>query len=216
MKPLQLSDKLVEETISALRRNNFEVWLVKDSAEAADVFINDMLQAINPKVVSWGDSMTLKETGILEKIRDRQDITLIEPFATGLSRHKIIQNRKLALSADLFLTGTNAITAKGQLVNLDMVGNRVAGITFGPRHVVLFVSISKIVDDLDAAFQRIRTHAAPLNAGRHPELQTPCAVTGRCMDCSSPGRICNTWTITEKSYPKGRTKIVLLEETYGL
>lgn len=216
MKTLQLSDRIVDETITALRRNNFEVWTAKDGVAAAHIFFNDILPALDPKIVSWGDSMTLNETGILGKISDMGNITLIETFSDRLTRREVVQNRKLALSADLFLTGTNAITAKGQLVNLDMVGNRVAGITYGPKYVVLFVSISKIVKDLDAAFQRIREHAAPLNAARHPELQTPCAKTGRCMDCNSPGRICNTWTVTEKSYPKGRVKIVLIEESYGL
>jgi len=32
----------------------------------------------------------------------------------------------------------------------------------------------------------------------HEERKTPCSETGYCSDCSTPFRICNTWTITER------------------
>ena len=102
------------------------------------------------------------------------------------------------------------------LVNLDMVGNRVAGITFGPRHVVLFIGRNKIVPTLDDAMQRVKNYAAPANAIRHPGLKTPCMKTAVCANCSSPDRICNTWCITEKSFPKGRIKIILINQDLGL
>ena len=37
-----------------------------------------------------------------------------------------------------------------------------------------------------------------------------------CEECKSRDRICNTWTITEKSSPKGRVKVVLINEALGL
>ena len=103
--------------------------------------------------------------------------------------------------------------AKG---NVDMVGNRVAGITFGPEHVILFIGTNKITDDIEQAMERIRTIAAPLNAIRHPHLHTPCQTTRTCMNCQSADRLCNTWTITEKSLPKKRIKIILINESLGL
>jgi hypothetical protein len=97
-----------------------------------------------------------------------------------------------------------------------MVGNRVAALTFGPRHVVVVVGRNKIVRDLDEAMQRIKTYAAPVNAIRHPGLKTPCVKTASCTDCNSPDRICNTWTITEKSFPKDRVKVILVNQDVGL
>jgi L-lactate utilization protein LutB len=127
-----------------------------------------------------------------------------------------LERRRQALLADLFFTGSNAVTETGLLVNLDMVGNRVAGITFGPKHVVLFIGRNKIVPTLDDAMQRVKNYAAPANAIRHPGLKTPCMKTAVCMDCSSPDRICNTWCITEKCFPKGRIKIILVNQDLGL
>jgi hypothetical protein len=101
-----------------------------------------------------------------------------------------------------------------------MVGNRVGGITFGPKNVVIMIGRNKIVPDLDAAMERVRNYAAPANAIRHhihhPELNPPCTETAACSDCNSLMRICNIWTITEKSFPPKRIKIVLINKDLGL
>jgi hypothetical protein len=46
--------------------------------------------------------------------------------------------------------------------------------------------------------------------------EDPCVKTAVCTDCSSPDRICNTWCITEKCFPKGRIKIILINQDLGL
>jgi hypothetical protein len=159
--------------------------------------------------------MTLYETGILEFFKTDPAIDLIETFDETVSREEIIERRRKALLTDLFFSGTNAVVETGVLVNLDMVGNRVGGIVFGPRWVVILVGRNKIVSDLEQAMARIKDLAAPANAIRH-EQKTPCVKTAYCMDCSSPARICNIWTIHEKSYPKGRIKVILINEDLGL
>lgn len=210
------ADAKVIRAVDSLRANGFEVWFVNDKLEAARVFWDEIFNKIRPQTVSWGDSLTLHSLGIIPELKQSQGVELIETFGEHLVWREQIYNRKRALSADMFLTGTNAITAKGQLVNLDMVGNRVAGIAFGPRNAVLFAGINKVVENIDAAMDRIKTTAAPMNAKRHSDLKTPCQVTGKCIECSSPQRICNTWVISEKSYPAGRIKIILINEQLGL
>jgi hypothetical protein len=122
--------------------------------------------------------------------------------------------RRQSLLVDLYLTGTNAVTEEGTLVNLDMYGNRVAAITFGPKYVVVFAGRNKIVSDLSDAMFRIKNYAAPVNAMRL-DKKTPCVQSSYCEDCKSDNRICNIWTINEKSFPKGRIKIVLINEDLG-
>lgn len=201
---------------SKLESNNFEVFLAKDSTEANTIFFQEILAKIEPKTVSYADSLTMQSTNVLSVLKSNSNISFIDTNNSAETHKEQIYRRKEALTVDLFLTGTNAVTEKGQLVNLDMIGNRVAAITFGPRNVVLFIGKNKLVKDLDAAFNRIRTIAAPQNAHRHPNFKTPCQTTGVCYDCQSPQRLCNTWTITEKSYPKGRIKIILIEQPLGL
>lgn len=204
-----------QETVSALTVNGFEVHQATTPAHAADIILNRIVPAVEPEIVSFGDSMTLMETGVLDAFRNDPAINFIDTFEQGVDRSEIIERRRRALLSDLFLTGSNAVTQNGKLVNLDMIGNRVGGIVFGPRHVVITVGVNKIVPDANAAVRRIREVAAPKNALRH-NAKTPCAKTGRCMDCKSPDRICNVWTITDKSWPKGRIKVVLIDQELGL
>jgi L-lactate utilization protein LutB len=120
-----------------------------------------------------------------------------------------------ALLVDLYITGTNAVTETGELVNLDMVGNRIGAITFGPKNVIILVGRNKIVPDFEDAISRIKNYVAPVNAMRL-DKKTPCVKTSICQECKSKDRICNTWTITQKSFPKGRIKIVLINEDLGI
>ena len=207
---------LLERCRRALEKNNFEVFAASDVQEAGTLFKNRILPSLEVKVASWADSMTLEATGVLDTIRADPGIRMIETFDTTIFQEERLERRRQALLADLFFTGSNAVTETGVLVNLDMVGNRVAGLTFGPKHVVLFIGRNKIVPTLNDAMQRVKTVAAPANAIRHPGLKTPCIKTAVCMDCRSPDRICNTWCITEKCFPKGRTKIILINQDLGL
>jgi hypothetical protein len=77
------------------------------------------------------------------------------------------------------------------------------------------VGRNKIVEDLEEAMYRIKNYAAPVNAARLDKKNT-LHQNRYCDDCSSPDRICNVWTITEKSFPKGRIKVVLINEDLGL
>ena len=200
----------------ALEKNHFEVFIAHTCIEAGAVFRKNILPDLNVKTVSWGDSITLRATGILEDLKNRENIEIIETFARGVEREVLIERRRQALLADLFFSGSNAITETGKLVNLDMVGNRVGGITFGPRHVVLLIGRNKLVQDVESAMARIKSYAAPLNAIKHEGWRTPCRKTSYCVDCSSPDRICNTWVINEKCYPKKRIKIILINQDCGL
>ena len=211
-----MENQMVTATIKALEKNHFEVYLAQTKEEAKEIFFTQIFDRLQPESVSWGDSETMKATGVLAELEKKPVSALIRTFQEGYSRVQKIYWRRQALQADLFLTGTNALTRQGQLVNVDMVGNRVAGITFGPKDVVLFIGVNKIVENLEKAMERIRTVAAPQNAIRHPHLHTPCQKTNTCMDCQSTDRLCNTWTITEKSFPRNRIKIILINETLGL
>ena len=211
-----MEKEIIEQAIKSLERNHFEVYFANDRQEAKNIFFNEIFDKIKPTTISWGDSETMKATGILPEIEQHPECILIRTFQDGYSRAQKTYWRRQALHADLFVSGTNALTCNGQLVNVDMVGNRVAGITFGPEHVVLFIGTNKITDNLEKAMERIRTIAAPLNAIRHPHLHTPCQKTQTCMNCQSTDRLCNTWTITEKSFPQKRIKIILINEPLGL
>ena len=208
--------KRIESCKTALEKNNFDVYLTENSIEANKLILKKILPTISPKSASWGDSLSLHSTKVIESIKENPEIKLIETFDDTVSREELIERRKQALLVDVFFTGSNALTESGKLVNLDMVGNRIGGIIFGPRYVIITVGRNKIVQRVEDAMDRIKNYAAPLNAMRHSGFKTPCIKTSYCMECNSPHRICNSWAITEKSYPKGRIKVVIINQDLGL
>jgi len=199
----------------ALTDNGFRAFIAADIAEAKSLFFTQILPVIKVASASWGDSLTLLKTGILDELSEQNGIELIKTFEEGVDRHELLERRRQALLCDLFLTGSNAVTKDGKIINLDMIGNRTAPICFGPKQVVLFIGRNKITDDLVSAMARVKAMAAPRNAQRH-NMATPCNKTGYCHDCSSPERICNSWSIITNCYPPGRIKVILIDADLGL
>ena len=209
----------LERVKNTLEKNNFEVFVVDSASEAKRVVMEDILPGTGAKSIAWGGTMTMEEIGLGEALRQKADLTRVDPMEQGLAPS--VEHLRQSLSVDLFFSGTNAVTEAGQLVNLDMLGNRVGAITFGPTHVVILVGRNKIVSDLEAAMQRIRNYVSPAHVRRINtllgfEMENPCVKTGTCHNCKSPMRICNAWGIIEKSYPKGRIKVVLINQDLGV
>jgi len=189
----------LQDLKKVLEGNNFEVFLAESASEAKDVVLDEILPKAGAKTVSWGGSLTFTSSGLYEAIRDNTDLEVLDTFDKKVSDKEKSELRREALLVDIFITGTNAITETGKLVNLDMIGNRVAAITFGPKAVVIMAGRNKIVPDIEQAMLRIKNYAAPVNTMRL-DKKTPCIKTS---------------TITEKSFPKGRVKIVLINEDMG-
>jgi hypothetical protein len=198
----------------ALNANNFDAVVVDNAIEAKTRVLEKMIPETGATSISWGGSLTFIATGIYDAVKESDDLKVLDTFAKGLTAEEMLERRRQSLLVDLFITGSNAVTETGQLVNLDMFGNRIGAITFGPKHVIILVGRNKIVTDLDEAMFRIKNYAAPVNTMRLGK-KTPCSKTSYCEECKSPDRICNTWTITEKSFPKGRVKVVLINEDMG-
>ncbi len=205
----------LENLKEALVSNNFEVFIANNAREAGRMVMDKILPKLAPKTISWGGSMTFVATDLYDMLKTYPNAKILDTFDKSLSPEESLERRRESLLVDLFITGTNAVTRSGELVNLDMIGNRVSGITFGPKNVVVMVGRNKVVEDLEAAIGRIKNYAAPVNAMRLNK-KTPCAKTGVCEECKSPERICNSWTFTQKSFPKGRIKVVLINENLGL
>jgi L-lactate utilization protein LutB len=200
---------------AALESNNFEVYLADNKEDAHKIVLEEIIPQLKPKTLSWGGSMTVIASGLYHHLKENSDLEVLDTLDQKIPQSEMIERRRQSLLVDLFITGTNAITEAGQLVNLDMIGNRVGALTFGPKWVIILVGRNKITADLDEAMFRVKNYAAPANSMRL-DKKTPCVKTSYCEECKSPDRICNTWTITEKCFPKGRVKVVLINEDLGL
>jgi hypothetical protein len=115
----------------------------------------------------------------------------------------------------VFISGTNALTEDGKLVNVDGMGNRVAGIMFGARMSIIVVGRNKLVKNVDEALNRIRNTITPALAKRR-EVPLPCAKAEKCVDCSVPERACNVTVIIEKRPSLTDLKVIVVNEDLGL
>ena len=211
-------DTKIQNLVERLAQNNIPAVYVKDKREAFEKIMSMIPEG---STVGFGDSLTLRQIAVLDALQ-KGNYTLLNPWKTGISFEENIRLKKRALTSDVFVTGTNAVTLDGKIVNIDALGNRVAPMLFGPDKVIIVIGINKIVENLTKAIQRIKNTAAPLNVKRHPEFDPmpPCGVTGICNDCSSPWRICNKTVIIERQYDNNRYKpvitVVIIGEELGL
>lgn len=205
------SDHLIQRTAKSLESNGFKTIITSGKNEA----LKEVLQLVpeNAKV-GIGGSVTVREVGLVTELSKRGN-NVLENWSRKVTSEEDIAIRKGHLSCDVFITGSNAITEDGKLVNIDGMGNRVASMIFGPKKVVVIAGINKIVKDVHAGIERIRHTATPMNVKRMGGT-TPCVVDVCDLEkCQPPNRHCHVITIIEKIPIKTDTTIILVEEELG-
>jgi hypothetical protein len=204
-------EKLGESVVEKLKKNKFVAHYYGGRQEAID-YIEGVVKPFNS--VGFGGSVTnIVELKLLE-IAEKLGKTILNHNAPNLTFDEKLNIRRKELTADIFITSTNAITLDGKLVNVDGTGNRVAAMIFGPKKVLVVSGINKVVENIDEALRRIKFISAPMNAKR-VNAKTPCVTTGQCMDCNSNDRICNVITIIEKKPTLTDIEIVIIGENLG-
>jgi len=168
--------------------------------------------------VCVGGSVTLEEIGLIDALRRGAvpGATFLDGYRPGIPREEALTIRHQALAAEIFFSGTNAVTLSGELVNMDAFGNRVAALTFGPARVCIVAGVNKIVPDVPAALRRIKTVAAPRNC-RRLKRATPCRDTGICneAECREPERICNVYSVIRRRPLGSLITVILVGEELG-
>jgi len=202
--------KLGAKVVQALKERFFDAWYFDEPSGALDKLLS-LIPAGH--VVSWGGSLTLGELGVTERVVSAGYKVIDRDKAKD--KQERFELMRQALLCDTFLTGCNAISEDGQLVNIDGFGNRVAAMTFGPRQVIVVAGMNKVAKTLDDAVSRARNIAAPLNTQRFPDSKTPCNETGACGNCKSPDCICSFFVTTRMCKPAGRIKVILVGQDLG-
>jgi hypothetical protein len=201
-------NKEMETTIKALKRNNFNVEYAEKAADVADIILKLIP---SDATLEMAGSMSVNQIGIMKRLEERGNKgsgipkpgTAVGPSLEPMKRQ------------DVLLVSTNAVTLDGKLINLDGMGNRVTGMVYGTKQVILVVGQNKIVKDVPAALERVQKVIAPYHA-MNVGVPTPCVKTGKCEDCSSPFRICNVTTIISKKPLSPKFTIIMVGEDMGL
>ena len=200
------NDLLVQKIIKGLESRNMNGYYAATKEKALQTALSLIPDGAS---VTMGGAMSAHEIGLVDALKNGN--------YHFIDRDKAPDKRAAMLAAydaDVFLSSANAMTDDGILVNIDGNANRVSAICQGPKKVIFIVGMNKVCVDLDTAMKRARNVAAPINAQRFG-LSTPCAKTGKCMDCKSPDTICCQFLITRFSRHAGRIHVILVNDSLG-
>jgi hypothetical protein len=196
----------LKDTSSQLKKHGISSVIAPDSSTATSMML-DMVPY--NAVVGIGDSATVRQIKIIDALQKR-GTSIINPFAGKFRRNTAVR----CLFADIFITGVNAVTLTGELIDMDGAGNRIAGTIFGPETVLIAVGKNKIVRDREEGLKRLRD-IAPFHA-KGMGYTTPCAETGICTDCNSENRICRIQTVITRAPMYTDMTVFLIDEDLGL
>lgn len=219
---MEINEKIISSLMENLEKNNMKPFYCKTSAEAKELVMSLISEGAT---VTNGGSVTMKEIGVMDAVKERNDITYLDRNAEGLSPEEVKEIYKKAFFADVYLMSSNALTLNGELYNVDGNSNRVAALLYGPESVIVVCGKNKIVENLDEAINRVKTVAAPKNTVR---LHTGsyCENAGECMSlkkegafmcdgCSGTGRICCNYVVSAQQRHKDRIKVIIVDEVLG-
>jgi len=194
-------EETIEETVANLEANGFEVVVV-DAAEEALETLKDRIPA--GASVMNGHSTTLEEIGFVEYLTEGDndwealpnEVWSIDDDAERQAA------RREAQTADYFLGSVNAIAQTGELVAADRSGSRIGAYPFAAANVAIVSGVNKIVDDLDAALDRLESVAYPLE-------------NERAKDAYGVESAIAKQLIFRRELEDGRTTVVLIRDSLG-
>ena len=190
-----------------LEAKGYRVSVFSTAREAAD-YLDD---EIDGESVAFGGSMTLEALDLYDRLLTHNSVLWHSKRTDPFEKEHALRK---AMLFDVYLSSVNGIAETGEIVNIDGVGNRVAGTLYGHKRVFFVVGRNKVTPDLPSAIDRARNVAAPKNAARLGK-KTPCVISGHCHDCSSPDRICRELAILWMAPMKGEYEVVLVDEDLG-
>lgn len=196
--------------VEALKKNGFEAVHAATGKEALALISSRLSAGLK---VGFGGSMSVKSLGVQAAVTASGGIVL-DHGQPGLDAAAKLEIMRAQLTCDLFITGTNAVTLDGELVNVDGNGNRVAALSFGPKAVIVVVGVNKLVRDLDEAFSRLETTASPMN-NKRLDRPNPCTKTGECVDCQASTRICRIYQILKRKPGLTDFTVLVVDEPLG-
>ncbi len=204
----------VAKVCKALERRNMKAFYVGTGKEACAI-VEKILEKEKPSSIGVFGSSTLREIGLIENLK-KKGFNLIDPYEKGVTNDEVFKRKNDSFCAECVLTGTNAITEEGQLVNIDGLGNRAAAMIYGPKKVIVVTGVNKIVKDIKTAFKRIKQKAAPKNNIRLG-YNNPCVKEGHCVECNKTNdkSICRFSVVIERQKFANRMNVIIIGKELG-
>lgn len=185
-----------------LEARGFSVSCFATAEEAVDY----LDKKLDGRTIGVGGSVTIRDMGLAQRLEGHNQVAWAWTGGTHAD----------AAAAQVYLTSVNGLAETGEIINIDGVGNRLAGTLFGHEKVYFVIGRNKLAPDYEKAVWRARNVAGPHRAQQLGK-KTPCAVKAdRCYDCKSPDRVCNAMVTLWGPMTGMETEILLVDEDLGL
>ena len=218
-------DSKGKAVVKALRKNEFQAEYFPTLAEAKEYLLSLIP---DDSIVGIGDSHTVYAMDLDEDMERKGCYAIPNIAALNLHSYhsesygyikaptreearKILQDY---LTSDVFVLGANAISMKGEIINVDGVGNRIAGSLYGADRIIVVAGVNKLVPDEQAGRDRISFIAAPMDQIKYGD---ECAGVraGSCPSCHTGERICNITTVIHRAPIESDFHVIIVGEELG-
>lgn len=198
----------IDKTLAAMQKKGFITHYFDTASQARD-FILDRIG--KGRSVGFGGSVTTEQLGLFDALAAAGNKCYFHWKCMPEERAQVLES---ARKSDFYVMSSNAVSEDGAILNIDGTGNRVGALINGPQTVFLVVGANKFSGTREEAFARVKNIACPANAKRL-KLSTPCALTGKCANCSSSQRMCNYTVWTEAPRKGCEIHVCAISETLG-
>ncbi len=194
-------DDIIEESVANLEANGFTVVVAESGEDALETITSQIPAGAS---VMNGHSTTLEEIGFTTYLSegDHEWESLPDEIWSIDDDAERQAARRESQTAAYFLGGINAIAQTGELVAADRSGSRIGAYPFAAENVIIVSGVNKIVDNLDAALERLESVAYPLE-------------NERAKDAYGVESAIAKQLIFRQELEEGRTTVVLIREALG-
>ena len=158
------NQKTIEETVSALKANGIEAFVVENKEEAKVKVLELIPESSEVMTMT---SVTLDTVGVSKEINDsgkynpaRKKLMLMDRKAQALEMNK------LGAAPEYVVGSVHALTKDGKVLVASNSGSQIPAYAFGSSHVIWVVGAQKIVENLDEGIKRVYEHCLPLESER--------------------------------------------------
>lgn len=232
-------------------RRNIQCTLLESKSDIypfLEKYIDDLKKQEKLEKIAFSDGVTLYQLDLFNWVRENyEDLDINHPLERGEGGHYKVygdqpegrmnlpyeewkekteqwyENCRNSLLSDLLIISCNAVTLDGCICSIDGLGNRVAGMIFGPKHVLCIVGRNKISSSVESAMERIHNYVVPLTYIRHMNKHSasfhdvPCVKTGKCCDCYHEYSSCRDVVVIRGQIKQhlNRIHLVVINEDLG-
>lgn len=196
------TDGRIEKTRKALKINNINTVLAKDSDEVK--IILEKLLPENAEVMT-ATSTTLDQLGLTGFINEGKTYDSVKQKLSKLTREKDhLLMQKIGSAPEYVIGSVHAVTEDGKILVASGSGSQLPAYAYGASYVIWIVSTKKIVRNVEEGIKRIYNNVLPLEDARMKNVYGP-----------QSGSNVNKLLILNKELNPDRITLIFVNENLG-